>query len=80
MINNIIIAFISACKAYEEHCKYKRMDTRRELRQEQARLREMCINASRAGNSALLDELQNQLEASYADSKALRNAGSDESK
>lgn len=47
------------------------------LREEQARLREGIINASRNANSALVDELQNQLEASYADGKALRNAGND---
>lgn len=76
MFNNLISAIIAACRAYEEYCKTKRMDTQRELRAEQVRLREASINASRSANSTLLDELQNQLEASYADSKALRDAGS----
>lgn len=79
MFNSLIAAFIAACKAYEEHCKLKRLSERRELRQEQARLRESIVNAARDGNSSLIDELQNQLESSYADADALRNAGSDSS-
>lgn len=76
-MTGIVQAIIAIAKAYEAYCKTYKFKELRELRNEQAATRLAIIANSRTGNSSAVDELQNQLSASYADSNALRDAGSD---
>lgn len=68
-------------KAYISYNNTIRVRELRELRNEQKQLRNEIIIASRPpANSSLLDELQNQLNSSYSDGNALRNAESNTGK
>lgn len=75
MFTQIVTLLTALCKAYEQHCKTAKIRELRELRIEQAKLRKDIYEAARSANSTFLTELQNQLDTSYADSDALRNAG-----
>lgn len=76
----IASAIQSLADAFTAHARNGWIRELRELRQEQVKLRNEIITASRAANTTLIDELQNQLKTSYSDSNALRNAGGNKSK